>query len=248
MKKLPEKNAVVDEQDQFEIERPHGAGRMYNFLISYKVRQAVEKLPFDISGLTVLDVCCGSGMISEYYSGRGAHVTGMDLSPEAIDRAKTRARKYNFQAEFRVGDATRLPFSDKSFDIVSVHDGLHHLEDPKRTVMEMTRVARKGIIIIEPARALITRLSVLLGISTDYEEVGNYVYRFKAAELRAWLRSAGIKNIRGRRYIMYYPHQPGKLFRILDRQPWFSLAGSFFYVLNAVLGGLGNKIQTTGCK
>ena len=146
-----------------------------------------------------------------------------------------------------MADVTNLPFADNSFDIVSVHDGLHHLENPKRAVEEMGRVAKGAVIIIEPAKALITRISVRLGISTDYEGA-DFVYRFKENEMRQWLKKAGIRKVISRRYIMYYPHQPGRFFRIFDNKVSFFIAKTTFQLLNILLERLGNKIQVIGLK
>ena len=241
------RNKQERKNGKFEINRPHNSGRLYNFLIKYKFQKALEDLPFSIKGLSLLDICCGSGMISEYYARGGAKVTGIDLSEDAINRAKIRKERYKFEAEFKVTDANNLPFADNFFDIVSVHDGLHHLENPKRAVEEMGRVAKKAVVIIEPAKALITRIFVRLGVSTDYEET-DFVYRFRKNEMRQWLKAAGTQKVISRRYLMYYPHQPGKVFRIFDNKAAFFIAKTIFQLLNILLGRLGNKIQVIGLK
>lgn len=233
--------------EEFEINRPHNSGRLYNFLINYKFQKALENLPFPIKGLSLLDICCGSGMVSEYYAKEGAEVTGVDISPEAIERANIRKERYRFEAEFRVTDANNLPFADNSFDIVSVHDGLHHLKSPKRAVKEMVRVAKSAVIIIEPAKALITRISVCLGISTDYEEI-DFVYRFKKDEFLSWIREAGVKKVAIKRYIMYYPHKPSRLFGFFDNEVLFYIAKNIFGIVNMLFGKFGNKIQAIGLK
>ncbi len=233
------------EDQEFEINRPHDAGFLYNFLIDYKFNNALESLPFPIKGLKVLDVCCGSGMISEYYAKKGADVTGIDMSPESIERAKIRKQRFGFEADFSVADATHLPFEDQSFDIVSVHDGLHHIKDPKRAVLEMGRVARRGIVIIEPAKASLTNLSIRLGFSLKYEGE-DFVYRFTRAELESWLEEVGFKTCVSRRYLMYYPHKPGRLFRVFDHAIFFCAAKIGFGIMNFILGGVGNKIQVVG--
>ncbi len=233
--------------EEFEINRPHNAGRLYNFLINYKFQKALRDLPFPIKDLSVLDICCGSGMISEYYTKCRTKVTGIDLSEKAIERAKIRRERHEFEAEFRVADATNLPFPDNTFDVVSVHDGLHHLNEPWKAVREMVRVAKKGIVIIEPAKALITRISVALGFSHDYEEE-DFVYRFKENEIQQRLKELGISKIMTKRYIMYYPHRPGKIFRVLEMPPLFLLVKTAFYVLDMLFGRFGNKIQVVASK
>jgi ubiquinone/menaquinone biosynthesis C-methylase UbiE len=204
-------------------------------------------LPFPVNGLSVLDVCCGSGMISEYYNKSGAKVTGIDLSQKAIERAKIRKEKYKFEAEFKIADATNLPFPDNSFDISAVHDGLHHLKEPWKAVREMFRVAKKAIIIIEPAKASITRISVALDISQDYEGK-DFVYRFEENEIRQCLKKLGCNETVTKRYIMYYPHKPGRIFCVLGMPILFHLVKMAFYFLNILFGRFGNKIQTVALK
>ncbi len=238
---------MLRDNKEFEIDRPHNAGRLYNFLINYKFQKAMEVLPFPIKGLSALDICCGSGMISEYYAKKGAKVSGIDLSPEAVERASIRSKRYDFQAEFKIADSTNLPFPDNSFDIVSVHDGLHHLDTPKKAVKEMARLAKKGVIIIEPVKALITELSILLGVSLRYEGA-DFVYRFNKDELTSWLKEFGIKRVLIKRYIMYYPHQPGRFFRIFDNVVLFYIVKKIFEIVNMLVGKSGNKIQVIGLK
>lgn len=233
--------------EELEINRPHDAGCLYNFLINYKFQKALESLPFPIKGLSVLDICCGSGMISEFYVREEAEVTGIDISDDCIRRAKIRAERYEFSANFRIGDSKNLPFPGNSFDIVSVHDGLHHLDNPKEAVKEMTRLARRGVIIIEPAKALITELSILLGVSLKYEGA-DFVYRFKKDELTSWLKEFGIKKVLIKRYIMYYPHKPGRFFRIFDNAVVFYIAKKIFEIVNMLFGKFGNKVQVIGLK
>ena len=241
------RNKQERKNKEFEINRPHNAGRLYNFFISFKFRETIELLPFPIKGLSVLDICCGSGMISEYYTKEGTVVTGTDISPECIERARVRAQRYGFSSKFQVADSENLPFPDNSFDIVSVHDGLHHLAKPWKAVKEMGRVARKGIIIIEPAKTLMTEFSILLGISLRYEGP-DFVYRFRKDEFISWLKESGIRKAIIKRYIMYYSHKPGRLFRIFDFPPLFLLAKIVFYLINIFLGRFGNKIQVIGLK
>ena len=238
---------IQGNEEDFEITRPHNTGRLYNFLINYKFQEASKKLPFPIKSLSVLDVCCGSGMISEYYAKVGAKVTGVDLSEEAIERAKIRKERYGFEADFKVADVTNLPFSDNSFDIVSVHDGLHHIVEHKEAIKELFRVSKKGIIIIEPAKSLITKISVATGFSLQYEGE-DFVYRFEEKQIRQWLIDLGCKKVFVKRYLMYYPHKPGRIFKIFDSAVLFCILKMFFYLVNSIFGKFGNKIQVVGLK
>ena len=227
---------------EFEIRRPRGCGRLYEFLIGHKFRTGRAVLGLDLRGRTVLEVCCGSGLMTEDLARAGARVTGTDVSTRALARARDRAQRYGFRAEFQAATAEDLPFRDRSFDVVAVHDGLHHLEEPAQAIREMARVARRGVLILEPARAALTRLAVHAGLAEDVEEAGNHVQRLVAKEVAASLREAGFPQVTWRRTLMYYPHMPFGWFRWFDPAPCFGLFRAGFWSVNLLLGPWGNKL------
>jgi len=92
------------------------------------------------SGMRVLDVCCGPGMISAAVAAREAEATGLDFSAATVELAAARVP----QACFREGDAQALPFADGSFDAVVCGFGIIHLPDPHRGLAEIYRVLRPG--------------------------------------------------------------------------------------------------------
>jgi 2-polyprenyl-3-methyl-5-hydroxy-6-metoxy-1,4-benzoquinol methylase len=228
---------------EFEIVRPHDCGQFYDFLIENKFRTGLETLGMDLLGRSVLEICCGSGMMSEKFSRRGAVVTAIDMSEAAIERARERAKRYDFAASFSTGDAEHLEFGDRSFDVVAVHDGLHHLDEPQRAISEMARVARRAVLIMDPARALLTRVAVRLGLSVDVEDAGNVVKRLSPSEVSTILRGCGFNMVMWRRTLMYYPHQPNRWFKILDYPLAFPLAKAAFQIANLAIGRWGNKLS-----
>ena len=227
---------------EFEIMRPHGCGRLYEFMIENKFRTGLAVLGLDISGMSVLEVCCGSGMMAEKFARAGARVTGADFSSAAVARARERGQRYHFDATFLVADAENLVFADHSFDIVAVHDGLHHLDNPERAVREMARVARGGVLILDPARAALTRLAVRLGISVDVEEAGNEVKRLMPREVAEILREEGYRHVLWQRSLMYYPHRPPRYFRWFDGASAFAAFRTTFWCTNLVCARWGNKL------
>jgi SAM-dependent methyltransferase len=66
-------------------------------------------------------------------------------------------------------DAEHLHYDDNSFDVVLVRAGLHHCYSPHRALLEMYRVARKAIVVIEARDSLLMTLGRLLGFATDFE-------------------------------------------------------------------------------
>lgn len=228
--------------EEFETNRPHDTGRLYEYLIDYKFRKAIESLPVSIENCILLDVCCGSGMATEYYAKKGARVIGTDISFAAVRRAKKRGEKYNFKSEYVVADAENLPFQNDSFDFACVHDGFHHLEKPQSGVRELSRLAEKGFFLMEPAKAFLTKISTYLGVSTDYEDAGNFVYRFNKKELKKWAESLGYKRIMAVRYLMYYPHFPPKWFKLFGNKILFNIFLPLYNFVNVFCGFLGNKM------
>lgn len=95
-------------------------------------------------GLRWLDVCCGSGMLSEAIVERNVSgsVVGIDASPEQIAFARQHRGRPN--VTFEAGDATSLRFADSRFDVVVCGLGLNYIPEPVRALKEMRRVVRPG--------------------------------------------------------------------------------------------------------
>jgi ubiquinone/menaquinone biosynthesis C-methylase UbiE len=91
----------------------------------------------------VLEVAIGTGRSLEFYSA-DVELTGVDLSPAMLRRARRRARELGLTATLRVGDVEQLPFDDASFDTVVCALGLCSIPRPEAAVREMARVLRPG--------------------------------------------------------------------------------------------------------
>ena len=235
--------AFFDDADAgWEIGRPWTGGRLYSSLIEEKFRRSIAGLT-DLRGRTALSVCGGSGMDAEFLARAGLRVIVSDLAAAAVARARERARQHDFELlGALVADAEALPFADRSVDLVYVHDGLHHLEDPMVGLAEMARVARVAVSVNEPAQAAATRSAIRLGLAGDVEEAGNPIARLRPAEVAAALEAHGFRVVRAQRYAMVYRHDPGRTFRLLSRQPLYTAARLGLSGFNAVAGRLGNKL------
>jgi len=227
---------------EFEIERPAGTGRLYKWSIYKKFNIATGMMSCPLYGATLLDICCGSGMGAEIYAGKGALVTGLDISAQSVARATERARRHDFEGAFIPGDAEKLPYHDRSFEVVAVHDGLHHLPDPHAAIAEMARVADRAIIVIEPARSWLTQQAVQLNWALDYEEAGNFVYRLRESEIFKIAAAHGFKRFRFRQFLLYYKHEPFRWAKYIENTPLFFLFPLAFGIASLVAPRLGNKI------
>jgi ubiquinone/menaquinone biosynthesis C-methylase UbiE len=94
---------------------------------------------------SVLDVACGPGIVACAAAQQAARVTGIDLTPAMIEQARERQRAQQLEnLEWRLGDATRLPFADGVFDVVLTRYSFHHMPEPLLALREMRRVCRRG--------------------------------------------------------------------------------------------------------
>ncbi len=108
--------------------------------------QYVEKLAFPESA-SVLEAGCGTGVITralarkQHFSG---DIVGIDQSPAFIEAARRFAdqEKVDECAKFRVCDAHRLDFEDKTFDIAIAHTLISHVTEPVSVIRELSRVLR----------------------------------------------------------------------------------------------------------
>jgi ubiquinone/menaquinone biosynthesis C-methylase UbiE len=105
-------------------------------------------LDHGLSGRDVLDYGCGLGKWSLQLEAEGARVSGFDLSPVAIERARQRAAYNRRQIRFDVADAADLPYEDASFDVVVGIGVLHHVVKYPHTAEELRRVMRPGAVAI----------------------------------------------------------------------------------------------------
>lgn len=161
---------------------------------------------------SVLDVGCGNGFLTVPLEERFGRAVGLDYSPAMI--AANPAR------EKLVGDATTLPFGDKSFDLVVASHLLHHLPRQARSsaVREMARVARRGVVLYEPNRS--NPLMFAFGLLQKHERM---VLEFSKTHVRELIDETGFASrsvrIEGLTTPNLCPAWWGRLTQPLERTP-----------------------------
>lgn len=96
------------------------------------------------AGQKILDVACGTGVVAITAARLGAHVHGIDLTPELLERARENARIANVEITFQTGDAEALAFDDSTFDVVLSQFGHMFAPRPEIAIAEMLRVLKPG--------------------------------------------------------------------------------------------------------
>ncbi|HET9532594.1 MAG TPA: methyltransferase domain-containing protein [Blastocatellia bacterium] len=174
-------------------------------------RPAIASLASDLGGKRLLDMGCGSGTYSLWFAGRGAQVTGMDLSPVMVSMAQEKARAEGLDIRLLAGDLNRpLPFEDGEFDIVFTATVLHYVEDLSSVMKETARVMSHGGALIASA---LHPMSTALFSPADREKAPRYFGSPERMIETPWLDFGEVSD-EGRRIISYH-HTVEDYFRAL---------------------------------
>ena len=96
----------------------------------------------------VLELATGTGLIAKNIVNAAAHIEATDASAEMIAEAKR--DNQSAKLHFSVQDMFRLPYADRSFDVVIVSNALHIVPEPERALAEIRRVLKDDGILIVP--------------------------------------------------------------------------------------------------
>jgi SAM-dependent methyltransferase len=126
--------------------------RVYDTLSGPVLGSFYRRIAMDIASVApasarVLEVGCGPGRLAiSLARSHGFDVTGVDLDPAMIDRARANDRRAEHRGDrgpsFLVGDVRSLAFPDGSFDLVVSTLSMHHWADPAAALDEIGRVLR----------------------------------------------------------------------------------------------------------
>jgi len=130
----------------------NGIAAEYDDWYSQKKGAFVDRVETDLahsmlkleSGMTVLDVGCGTGNFSMKLAGMGCIVTGIDVSEEMLNVAREKAAEKSLSISYLQMDATELIYQEEIFDAVVSIAAVEFIEDTAQAVKEMFRVAKVG--------------------------------------------------------------------------------------------------------
>ncbi|MCX7781551.1 MAG: demethylmenaquinone methyltransferase [Negativicutes bacterium] len=156
------------------------------------------------AGANVLDVCCGTGMLTlelAKAAGPSGHVTGLDFCQNMLDQAVVNIAKTPYRQNITLiqGNAMNLPFDDNCFDCATIAFALRNVPNILQVICEMQRVVKPGgrVVSLELAKPSMPGFKQL--------------YYFYFEQLLPWLGRAGVGIDGPYRWLpeslRCYPHQ-----------------------------------------
>jgi ubiquinone/menaquinone biosynthesis C-methylase UbiE len=201
MKRQIKKTARPPWQDQGS-ENTVGAWRHQRFFSA--VDPFIQDNPY-ATWLTVGDG--GYGIDAHYIESKGASVIASDISTHLLEQA----HEAGYISEYARENAEAISLPDNSIDYLFCKHACHHFPRPYIAIHEMLRVARKAVILEEPAdpyvcrrwtqlplthlRRLVNRLVASRNGKHDYEPVGNYLYKFSEREFEKLALGMGLTTV-----------------------------------------------------
>ncbi len=199
-------NTIAPVYDQLNDRLSFGLHRVW--------KQMAVKWCQPTQGATCLDVCCGSGDLTECLAewvGPTGQVFGLDFAADllAIARQRNDQRRSPLPITWIEGDALSLPFEDNGFDAITMSYGLRNVGDIPQALSELRRVLKPGAIAAildfhRPAnpvmqqfqtwylQTIVVPAAASLGVGDDYAYIAPSIDRFPVGhEQRAIAQQVG---------------------------------------------------------
>lgn len=202
----------------------------------------------------ILTVCAGEAECQLFSTLGFSDVTISNLDSKQTPGAKFDKFPWLYQ------DAENLTATDGSYDFVFVSDGLHHCRSPHRALLEMFRVARKGVIVLESRDGFLLRHAESMGMVESYEitavagndfagggmnntEIPNFVYRWTEREFEKTIKSFDPTTSHKFQYFysLEFPHARARAYKSAGKKALFGVASAASKVLGALFPKQGNS-------
>jgi 2-polyprenyl-6-hydroxyphenyl methylase/3-demethylubiquinone-9 3-methyltransferase len=152
-----------------------------------------------LTGLALLDIGCGGGLISEPMARLGAAVTAIDAAEKNIGVAKTHAAQSGLSIDYRCTTAEALAETGAQFDIVLALEVIEHVADAALFLKECARLVRPGGLFFLSTINRTPKAYAMAIIGAEYVlrwlPRGTHTYEkfLRPSEVHAYLRENGLE-------------------------------------------------------
>ena len=159
---------------------------------------------------SILEVGVGTGIHAKYLLMQYPDIryTGIDISKGMINKAKKKLSEVNKvnNITLLVANGERLPYKNNSFDAAYISGSLHHFANPRLGLIELVRVVRRGIVIMEPNWLFPTNF-----FAGCTKKVERNILKMSKRNFRKWASDSDIDNTKINNFI----YTPPVLMKIL---------------------------------
>jgi 2-polyprenyl-6-hydroxyphenyl methylase/3-demethylubiquinone-9 3-methyltransferase len=162
-----------------------------------------------LTGLRILDVGCGGGLMSEPLARLGAQVVGVDASPGNIAAARLHAESQGVAVDYRLGDPTDVLAPDEQFDVVLALEVVEHVSDVPAFVDAVAKSVAPGGLLFASTIDRTWKSFVFAIVGAEYvlrvlpRGTHQWARFVRPAELAAAVGRSGLqqRDLRGMRYL-----------------------------------------------
>ncbi len=154
-----------------------------------------------LSGLRILDIGCGGGLLAEPLARLGGRVTAIDPAAENIVRARRRAAAQELAIDYRRATAEEIAAEGRRYDLVLAMEVVEHVPDPARFAGLAAELVAPGGLLVMSTVSRTLRAFALAVVGAEYLlgwlPPGTHDWRrfVRPAELAGWLRGHGLRTV-----------------------------------------------------
>jgi C_GCAxxG_C_C family probable redox protein len=160
--------------------------RMQKSFFSDSSRKKIFALANISNGDTIADIGAGTGYITEGLLDKSVNIIAVDESEAMLNEMKKKLGSTNI--EYRLGESENLPLNNEEVSFAFANMYLHHVDNPGKSIKEMTRVMKKG------GKLIITDMDEHGFDFLRTEQMDKWL-GFKRDDIKQWFEEAGLLNV-----------------------------------------------------
>jgi len=190
------------------------------------------------AGERVLDVAAGNGNATLAAARRWCEVVSTDYVPALLERGRTRASAEALQIQFEQADAEKLPYPDRSFDVVMSTFGVMFTPDQDKAASEMARVCKVN------GRIGLANWTPTSLVGEIFKLLGSYLPPAAGVKSPAlWGTEARLRELFASRIDSMEIERKNFMFRYHNAAHWLEVFRTFYGPINRAFAALDAEKQ-----